>query len=393
MEIAIRRGDLAPLRNVPYGGDDGSRESAFGCVPRDRSRLCTGARTGRNRSGTKSVMGYGKSVALVAQVLVVVSVGGCGGDGDAAPDGLDEFFNRSRSAICALQVTCGAMPDVATCLASGMENDVRELEAVRKSIAAGKVRYDAAHLDACLAPLEQSFAGPCTRSSLVGVPSSLSAMEACNKILTGASPAGTACAFPFECESRVCALNDPSCSPSRQCCPGTCAPTPVPIPEGGDCSAGPAQVCADGGVCIPIEGTARCVIPSKVAGAACDAAHPCAAPLFCAFDDSLRSGTCELGAGTDEPCSPISYGSCDDARDYCEKETALCTRLGAVGAACDPSLKNCLDHALCIDGLCVGRGSVGAACDPTTARACLGDLECSPQTHTCTFPTPAACPG
>jgi hypothetical protein len=126
-----------------------------------------------------------------------------------------------------------------------------------------------------------------------------------------------------------------------------------------------------------------CLPPSKVPGTACDSANQCAPPLFCDKDSAAGTGTCQPGAATGAPCNAVSYGSCDDVRD---KETNQCTRLGAVGASCDPAGRGCIGYAACLGTTCVARGTAGAACNPTDVLTCLGDLDCFPETETCGFP-------
>jgi hypothetical protein len=82
----------------------------------------------------------------------------------------------------------------------------------------------------------------------------------------------------------------------------------------------------------------------------------------------------------------VSFGACDDLRDYCDKTTAKCTRLMAVGASCDPAQSNCIGYASCLGGACVAMSPERGACDAANGPTCLGDLECSPPTSTCGFP-------
>ena len=171
--------------------------------------------------------------------------------------------------------------------------------------------------------------------------------------------------------------------------PARAPPKPTPIPVGGDCSAPlPGQGCATGAACLPSGSLGD--VPGAGEGRRERRArrcYDCASPLFCALDAAGGTGTCQPAASTGAPCNTVvSFGACDDLRDYCDKTTAKCTRLGAVGASCDPAQQNCIGYASCLGGTCVAMSPERGACDTTNGPTCLGDLECSSQTSTCGFP-------
>lgn len=329
--------------------------------------------------------------SILASLLLVSSfiVPGCGpSSGHANPGDLDAYLSQFEDALCKLDVACGNMPDVATCMAS-LQIDGTEIATVRADISSGKVRFDAVKAGACIDYVRRVYGGACTRSALSGFDTD-SASEACNQIAVGSVSDGGACFSALECVSATCTLADTSCSRSRACCAGTCGPKPTPIPVGGDCSAPqPGQGCASGAVCVSTgSGTSRtCQVPSKVLGTPCTMLLDCASPLFCALDAAGGSGTCQSPAATGAACNTVvSYASCDDLRDYCDKTTAKCTRRGAVGATCDVAQANCVGYASCLGGICVAMSPERGACNTTDGPNCLGDLECSSQTFTCGFP-------
>ena len=321
-------------------------------------------------------------------LLVSLSVvAGCGGgSGHAAPGDLDAFLSQFMNVLCKLDVSCGSIPDMPTCEAS-LQSDSTEFATLRADIASGKVRYDGAKASACIDYFNHIYGGPCTRSAL-GAVNTTTGSEACSEFLVGSVADGGACFSAFECASSNCTQADTTCARSRQCCPGTCAAKPTPIPVGGDCSAPlPGQGCATGAACLPSGSLETCQVPAKALGAACATVYDCASPLFCALDAAGGTGTCQPAVSTGAPCNTVvSFGACDDLRDYCDKTTATCTRLMAVGAPCDTAQRNCIGYASCLGGTCVAMSPERGACDTTNGPTCLGDLECSAPTSTCGFP-------
>ena len=69
-------------------------------------------------------------------------VPGCGpSSGHANPGDLDAYVSQFEDALCKLDVSCGAMPDVPTCMAS-LQVDSTELATLRADISSGRVRFD-----------------------------------------------------------------------------------------------------------------------------------------------------------------------------------------------------------------------------------------------------------
>jgi len=309
---------------------------------------------------------------------------------------LDDLLSSLQAALCKVNVSCGNLPDPSACQAT-MIADGTDYQTVKVDIAAGKVRYDAAEAARCIQSfdaLAQLYASGCTQSMRAGGPPPPSD---CSRTFTGTVPNGGACFNSFQCSSQRCMAADATCAPSHQCCAGTCSPPQTILPAGADCVASSRdQICATGTVCAanPPSAPAKCMTPSTVEGSPCSALGACAPPLFCQLDSS--DGTCRRVAARGAPCvaSGISAPqACDDLLDYCDRSTHVCTRRGAPGEPCDPAQRTCLGYAQCLGSTCVALGSERAACEPTSGPGCLGDLECSPITKTCTLPTPAsACP-
>jgi hypothetical protein len=337
-------------------------------------------------------MGYANRSFLVS----LLAVAGCGGgSGQAAPGDLDAFLTQFFNVVCRLEISCGSMPDLATCEAS-LQRDSTEFATMRADIASAKVRYVSAKASACIDYYNRTYGGACTRTALAAV-NTTTGGEACGEFLVGSVAEGGACFSAFECVSTNCRPTDTTCSRSRQCCPGTCAAKPAPIAVGADCSSPlPGQACATGAVCISTGslGSPTCQVPAKVVGAACAMPFECATPLFCALDATGGMGTCQPPAATGASCNTVvSTGACDDVRDYCDQTSGKCTPRGAVGASCDPAQQNCLFYASCLGATCVAMSPERGACDAANGPTCLGDLECSSQTFTCGFPAfvSAAC--
>jgi hypothetical protein len=333
-------------------------------------------------------MTYAYRFAFTISLFVLSSVAaGCGpSSGKSNPANLDELLNRFFTILCKEEVSCGSMPDQATCLAS-VQKDTTEFATLRADIASGKVRYDSVQGGACMDYFERVYGGACTRSALAAA--TATPTDACNAFLVGSVADGGACFSSSECVSTDCALTDTSCSRSDACCAGTCTAKPTPIPLGGDCSALTAgQSCATGSICITNSSTGArtCAAPSKVKGTTCAGFYDCASPLYCDTDAATGTGTCQPAAATGAACNPaVTFGSCDDNNDYCDKTTGKCTRRLAVGAACDSSQYNCVGYATCLGGMCSPASPERGACDTVNGPSCLGDLECSTTTNTCGF--------
>ena len=329
-------------------------------------------------------MTYRGRLPILIALLAGLSVASCGGS--SAPANLDEFLDRFLTELCRISLTCGSMPDMATCRAS-LQLETSDILQAKADIAAGTTRFDSAKAAACLEWAHGLYASACTLSS---TPLPL-LNDACDELVVGTVADDNAYFQSTEYTSGKC--EHPNTCASPQCCVGTCGAKPAPVPVGGDCSTLlPDQYCVNGSYCVPTSAT--CVAPSKVAGSACSSSIDCAPPLFCDLDSAAGAGTCQPPAATGAPCNPnVGYGACDDLHDFCDTATSTCTPAAAVGAPCDPlQVLSCVGYANCLGSTCVARSPERGACNPTDGPACLGDLECSPTTNTCGFPaTSPAC--
>ncbi len=366
--------------------------------PRARNaRSKTGSHELIENTGSRGAERYNRPMtylhrraSLSIVVVASLSLAGCGSSAKkGAPANIDEYLDRFLTELCTIDVACGSMPDMATCLVS-FQFETTDLLTVKADIAAGKTRYDAAKAGACLDYAHRLYSSGCTQSGMADI----SGNDVCGFVVVGTVANGGACFLSSECASANCQQADTACLPAHQCCAGTCVATPAPIPVGADCSALlPHQECAAGSYCFATAGspTPTCVVPLKVAGAPCSSLYECASPLFCDADPTTGTGTCQRVAATGAACnSDVPFGSCDDLREICSTATGKCTPRGSVGAACDPlQVLSCLSYAQCINSTCVPRSSERGACNPAGGPECLGDLECSTTTNTCGFPANA----
>ena len=141
------------------------------------------------------------SLLLVSLLSVPLSfVPGCGpSSGHANPGDLDAYVSQFEDALCKLDVACGAMPDVATCMAS-LQVDSTELATLRADIASGKVRFDAVKAGACIDYVRRIYGGACTRSAQAAADPT-TGDELCSAFLVGSVAEGGACFSAFECAS------------------------------------------------------------------------------------------------------------------------------------------------------------------------------------------------
>jgi hypothetical protein len=320
-------------------------------------------------------------------LLPLLAVAAC--DDKKAPANVNEYVSRLAALICKYNVACGGASDMASCLASTLQ-DSAEIAAVEADIAAGTTKYDGAMANACLEWFEHYTSAGCTQSGLAAV--GLEGEVACAGVLVGTVAPGGACSASTECaDGGLCQPTEPTCA--QQCCPGTCLAPATPIPVGGDCSTlQPNQSCATGSFCLPVTGgSLTCFVPSTVEGSTCASPFDCRTPLFCDLDAATGTGTCRRAAASGAAC--ISSGvldyavACDDIRDVCDPTTGKCVRRTAVGGSCDPVRSMCVGYALCVGGTCVAYPKPGEACTPGGSPDCLGSLECSAQTSTCVAPS------
>ena len=279
------------------------------------------------------------------------------------------------------------MPDEATCRASrSVQSTV--LATAPAAIAAGRMHYDAAAAGACIASLDGLT---CSNTALTDLILN-EAADPCAHIFTGALPSGSACLFDEECAGGgLCQKDGTVCS--LQCCPGTCAVKPATLALGADCTTPLAgQTCAHGSFCAPRPAGAPgriCAPQSTTAGAACAGFDSCASPLFC-MGETPSTATCAPLGSRGAACNPGLSTSCDDARDYCEPTTLVCTARHELGSACSVDVLSCRKDAFCdpTAHVCAAQLTAGQPCGGSLIVPCLGDLQC--ESGSCALPPPAA---
>jgi hypothetical protein len=166
------------------------------------------------------------------------------------------------------------------------------------SVAAGRMTYDRASAEACLAAY--AAADGCAEPRWV--------LPACQAAVAAAVPPGGECTWTPDC------LAPSTCYSADLTCPGHCTSAGAP---GDPCDAG-ALGCGPGLFC---DGTARCA-PRRRSGEAC-AGGDCLEGLSC------DAGACSYVAGLGEPCGALP---CDPTQDtYCD---VTCQRKPGPGEAC-----------------------------------------------------------
>jgi len=235
----------------------------------------------------------------------------------------------------------------------------------------------------------------------------------------GNLPAGSACTYPSQCMSGVCAgashnstcktchpgrtgLVGSPCTSSLDCqpsafCHGTTksctdASTIVYADEGSPCDHGASPVvgCKGDLQCIVYAGSGSAGIcrPAPGAGQPCAYVerfgNTCAPGMICTADSG---GTCQ-------PVGACGNGVQCDAASYCRTGDQVCAARANVGQPCgDPStsrLPPCRVPAVCVPstGLCTLTSTRGGACD--TDHPCATLLTCT--SGTCQPPDPLSCP-
>jgi len=229
--------------------------------------------------------------------------------------------------------------------------------------------------------------GSCNDFDLGNIP------ECAARVGSGAN--GAPCAFAGQCASSVCAI-----AVGTTC--GTCAP---PSQAGDSCAA---VSCSHGFVCVAA--TQQCQ-PIGVAGADCDANHPCGAGLSCVTPASASTGTC-VAAGTNvgavcDPKHVTASGCYGSAGLYCNGTTKTCTPISYVTAAAPCGSVNqgvaaCTNGTTCFGaqgttpGICLADVADGQVCDTQSGPACIPPAVCvtgsaTATAGTCRLPDASAC--
>jgi hypothetical protein len=286
---------------------------------------------------------------------ILIALAGCGsGGGDSIP--FDEYLARIEAAECEIQVTCGAAPDQATCLAATFVDQKSPALTAIAAVARGTVIYDGQLAAKCLAALDQGCAV-----------NSVSPPE-CLEILRGTVPTSGACVASAECADGGQCVMPPGCTTA--CCAGTCG-GPSLVPIGGDCSGG-SSPCASAGYCSG--GT--CVAKASL-GAACTETMPCASPGVCnVADGAAQPGVCVIAPDEGAACDSSLPQPCMRTYDYCDSTSLKCIKRKQPGDACSPDAA-CVAYAPCRDGVCTPEGLAGQPCDDAAGSYCFDDLICT----------------
>jgi hypothetical protein len=297
-------------------------------------------------------------------------------DGDAGVSA-DQACSETANALCSKYATCA--PIVLTVLFG----DMATCTSVAKAGCLGSLEADKT------AATPEGFQKCSQDLETVG----------CADILSHKPPAscqpqggtvgnGMACGDDWQCASGRCNI------PDNATC-GVCASRAA---GGAACPNTTDDDCEFGLVCNNMV----CVVPG-VAGASCDANHPCAAPLVCNGATIAGGlGTCAAGGALGAPCSNDQSCSLIEGL-WCTREmNRACAKVGAAETGMPCGLLSVSEYSLCkgggAEGGCtVGTGMVmgtcprlampGEPCSATTpckaGGKCLNGL--------CTVREPSAC--
>jgi len=275
----------------------------------------------------------------------------------------------------------------------------------RDSVTAGRLSYDGAQAEACVAELQALVTQSICSRALV-----YSDAPACSTVFTGLAMRNQECLTGADCAAGTCA--DASfIDPTR--CLGLCDEQEQPSCFGTDCADGEycdsmrrqcaparqvAETCTDVILCdTGLEcARGRCAAPSSVnQGAPCDDSTQCVFGLRCDTDDTFTCVRRENTAGaTGAPCTTATLAGTGDAIcgpglvcKVTETQTleGVCTAPVAAGQPCTGVAIEC-DGVLCPNecapGLyCEGADAAGAAgtCAATKpdGQPCSSDAACS----------------
>ena len=272
------------------------------------------------------------------------------------------------------------------------------------AIAAGKAKFNAAGVAACVATLDSK----CTFFKGGRLP------QACQDMFTGLVDNGNGCDQDYDCKNKFCKkkdANDPACqgvcaAPAKAgaTCAGDagcempnvcsdaskCAPY-APAAKGDDCTD---VECAEGLVCVPDGDSNTCVDPAPE-GAPCYVGdYACKKELFCVTNKVDTAGkcakrfeaskACDLGAVIDnkseDPCQ-TDFGCIEIATDA---TAGTCEPIVSVGKPCK-SVSQCKGYdedcvgAVADKMVCAYLPGKGGTCAPLDqADIDAGYLDCLP---------------
>jgi hypothetical protein len=318
----------------------------------------------------------GVSMGLVA---AAVCGWGCGDDDTSSGPEVGELPEQLSQALCDEVEACFDRRTLDTLFGpAGCEKRLLaqiedgEFANLRSAIDAGRVRYNATRVPACLKQIKGVACDFATKRALQ--------TAACDEIFMGDAKPGADCGLDAECTGAA------FCKLSQQC-PGTCTEL---LAAGKACNED--DECADGLTCD----TGRCTTPAnedEPCGGA--VAASCRAGLLCIGEDELtgKAGNCRtydavFAAGRDQSCDYDTGKLCADgltcAVQRIQGQTAVLSCEAPVGSgeSCKFGAPSpCPDDEYCSANIDVGeiRGSCRPL--PTAGEACLtltGSAPCAP---------------
>ena len=181
------------------------------------------------------------------RLVVALTAGGCGSSGGGgsggAPIAMEDVIPTLIDNSCTRLAACGQVPDKATCVAATAIN----LDELFASVRAGTTTYDGAAAGKCLTATRQGLAAVACSGHARVTPCGPN--PSCAGMFKGTLAEGAACSRAEQCLSASCSIS--TCDGTPQCCVGTCAAAPTPVPIGGDCERIRLPVCR--GLALPID--------------------------------------------------------------------------------------------------------------------------------------------
>jgi hypothetical protein len=303
-----------------------------------------------------------RSLAVVAAALLAC---GC-----TRP--IEQYCEAYYDALAQHDASCGASLDVAQTRWSWARSFY--CPSATRLLSAGKISYDAAQGDACIARIQTSG---CLATIPIGGP------DPCALAIVGLLAVGEECYDGRECAPgtacgdtgcpsvclKVPALGEAcvgACQSGSWCAKSVCA---APAREGEACGPPEEPSCDDGLWCGALSKTCRS-IGALTSGGKCEGPEDCALGYVC------LGSTCSLAQATGDACVD---GECS-SEDFCDSGT--CAPLPQIGEACDGTATCATGWCDSVSGKCSAFVLAGGACAPA-APSCAPFSSCDPKTATC----------
>lgn len=320
-------------------------------------------------------------VALIA--VLGLGLGACGDDGVTINSNDDNFCEQISEVVCHNLYNCCTEEEIQgyldvseprtelQCREDVKRSCDRRAPDVRDSLAAGRIVFDAARLNACLTALLAPD-GVCAE---VVQGSDLPWQEACEEApWVGTVPTDGACFFNFDCQGSP----DSFCGPDQKC---KAKPT-----AGFPCGAGCASdfYCATNGTCA-----------AKVAvGGPCTSNIACAEDLYCDQTTNPQMPVCAMKGGGGMTCTTSAAclsstcvpGVCANSTQSCYSDAGCLSRCAGTGFSCDEAgdcaAGNCsVTGVSCFDpGDCTGVNDNCVFPVQCVPGDCIGEPVCTSQT-------------